>query len=158
MELVGHSQISYSLLPAFQGFNLPGINLAEVGNSMIKCHKPMSLAVAAWQDMIMMIIQDHDYNVLLNQSGKVSGKGLNLKQHEEQECQAESRFIEQCVETLEEGDIEAEAMMDMDLVTFLCLTKKQKTKFHKYSAHPILLRKERIKGNKRKNQRRHMLK
>ena len=33
---------------AFRGFNHPGLNLAEAGNSMIKYHKPMSLAVAAW--------------------------------------------------------------------------------------------------------------
>ena len=38
----------FHILPAFRGFNLPGLNLAETGNSMIKCHKPMSLAVAAW--------------------------------------------------------------------------------------------------------------
>ena len=28
---------------------------------MIKTRKPMSLAVAAWKDMVMMIMQDHDY-------------------------------------------------------------------------------------------------
>ena len=76
----------------------------------------------------MMIIQDCDYNALLNQSRKVSGKGLNLKQCEEWECQAESRFIEQCVETLEEGDIEVEAMMDMDPNDFFVPKKKAKHK------------------------------
>ena len=78
--------------------------------------------------MIMMIIQDHDYNALLNQTAKVSAKGLNLKQCEEQECQAETRFVEQCVETLEEGDIDAEAMMDMDLDDFFVPNKKAKHK------------------------------
>ena len=32
----------FHTVPAFRGFNLPELNLAEAGNSMIKCHKPMS--------------------------------------------------------------------------------------------------------------------
>ena len=54
----------FHIVPAFHRFNLPGIYLAEAGNSVIECHEPMSLAVAAWQDMIMMIIQDCDYHTL----------------------------------------------------------------------------------------------
>ena len=80
----------YHTIPAFQGFNLPGLNLAEAGNAMIKCRKPMSLAVAAWHDMIMMIMQDRDYHALLNQSAKATGKGMNLKQWEEHQHQSQN--------------------------------------------------------------------
>ena len=33
----------------------------------------MSLAVAAWRDMVMMIMQDLDYEAFINQSAKVTG-------------------------------------------------------------------------------------
>ena len=73
----------YHIVPAYWGFNLPGLNLAEGGNSMIKTRKPMSLAVAAWRDMIMMIMQDHDYEAFINQSAKVTSRGFNLMQCQE---------------------------------------------------------------------------
>ena len=73
----------YHIVPAYWGFNLPGLNLAEGGNSMIKTRKPMSLAVAAWRDMVMMIMQDCDYEAFINQTAKVTGRGLNLKQCQE---------------------------------------------------------------------------
>ena len=63
----------YHIVPAYRGFNLPQLNLAEGGNSMIKTRKPISLAVAAWRDMVMMIMQNHDYEAFINQSAKVTG-------------------------------------------------------------------------------------
>ena len=84
----------YHIVPAYQGFNLPGLNLAESGNSMIKTRKPMSLAVVAWRDMVMMIMQDHDYEAFINQTAKVTGHGLNLKQWQERERRNEEAYID----------------------------------------------------------------
>ena len=72
----------------------------------------MSLFVAAWRDMILMIKQDRDYTAFKNQSAKVCGRGLNLKQRKEHAERAEEKFIERCCEALEEGDIGAEAMLE----------------------------------------------
>ena len=37
----------YHIVLTYSGFHLPGVNLAESGNSFIKCRQPMSLAEAA---------------------------------------------------------------------------------------------------------------
>ena len=52
------------------------------------------------------------YTVFKNQTAKVSGRGLNLKQRKECAERAEEHFIERCCEALEEGDIEVEAMLE----------------------------------------------
>ena len=72
----------FHIVPTFWGFNLSGLSLAEVGNSSIrnKTRLPMSLVVAAWKDMLHMLLQDRDYEAFLTNTGKVSGSGLNLKQ------------------------------------------------------------------------------
>ena len=116
----------YHIVPAFQGFNLPGVNLAESGNSFIKCRQKMSLAVAAWTDMILMIIQDRDYIAFKNQTAKVSGRGLNLKQRKEHADRAEENFIDRCCEALEEGDIEAVAMLETQPGEMFVPNKKAK--------------------------------
>ena len=88
----------------------------------------MSLSVAAWRDMILMIIQDRDYTAFKNQSAKVCRRGLNLKQRKEHAESAEEKFIEQCCEALEEGDIKAEAMLDAQQGQMFAPNKKAKHK------------------------------
>ena len=63
-----------------------------------------------------------------NQSAKVCGRGLNLKQRKECAERAEEKFIEQCCEALEEGDIEAEAMLDAQQGQMFAPNKKAKHK------------------------------
>ena len=65
-------------MPAYRGFNLSGVNLAEAGHSTMKVCYKMSLAVAAWKDMCHQIIQGGDYIVFVDNTDKVTGKGLNL--------------------------------------------------------------------------------
>ena len=71
----------FHIVPAFRGFNLSGLKLPEAGNASIrnKNRLPMSLAVAAWKDMLHMLLQDRDYQAFLTNTGKVSGASLNLK-------------------------------------------------------------------------------
>ena len=86
----------------------------------------MSLAVAAWRDMILMIIQDRDYVAFKNQTAKVSRRGLNLKLRKECADTAEENFIDRC-EALE-GDIEAEVMLQTQPGNMFVPNKKAKHK------------------------------
>ena len=88
----------------------------------------MSLAVAAWRDMILKIIQDRHYIALKNQTAKVSRKGLNLKQRKECADRAEENFIDRCCEALEKGDIEAEVMLETQPGKMFVPNKKAKHK------------------------------
>ena len=122
-----HSQ-RFHIVPAFQGFNLPGINFAEIGHSSMATRTPMSLAVAAWKDMCSMMIQDSLYDGFVNNTAKVCGKGLNLKQKLERETKADGKFVNEALEALNSGDIEAEAMIDMDADKFFEPSKQAKHK------------------------------
>ena len=140
----------YHIVPAYRGFNLPGLNLAEGGNSMIKTRKPMSLAVAAWRDMVMMIMQDRDYEAFINQSAKVTGRGLNLKQRQERERRNEEAFVDACVEALYDGDLDAEAMLEDDPTEFFAPNKKAKHKVPNVynSSNPTQKRKPSVQKKK----------
>ena len=110
----GGIQGAFHIVPAFRGFNLPGINLAEIGHSTMHVPVLMSLAVAAWHDMCTMMIQDSEYDAFINNKAKVSGKGLNLKQRRQKEHLQDSKFVDAALEVLQSGNIEAEAMLNMD--------------------------------------------
>ena len=69
----------FHILPAFRGFNLSGVNLAECGHSTMWVHYKMSLAVAAWKDMCQQMIQDSDYIAFVTNSAKVAGRGMKEK-------------------------------------------------------------------------------
>ena len=66
----------------------------------------MSLAVAAWKDMLHMLLQDKDYKEFLTNTGKVSGSGLNLKQRRAKFQKQEVEFTDSCLECIQEGDME----------------------------------------------------
>ena len=103
-----------SYVPAFQGFNLSGLNLAEAGNSSIRNKNllAMSLAVAEWKDMLHMLLQDRDYEAFVTNTGKVSGSGLNLKRAKFWKQEAE--FVDSGLECIKEGDMEKELEMEMN--------------------------------------------
>ena len=74
----------------------------------------MSLAVAAWKDMLHMLLQDRDYKAFVTNTGKVSGSGLNLKQRRAKFCKQEAEFVDSCLEYIKEGDMEKELKMEMN--------------------------------------------
>ena len=88
----------------------------------------MSLAVAAWRDIVMMIMQHHDYEAFINQNAKVTGCGLNLKQCQKQERRNEEAYVDACMEALHEGDLDAEAMLEEDPTEFFAPNKQAKHK------------------------------
>ena len=67
----------FHIVPAFQGFNISGLNLAELGHSTIKTRCIMPLTVATWHDMCLMMLQDWDYEA--HTTGKVSGHEFKAK-------------------------------------------------------------------------------
>ena len=95
---------------------------------MIKTRESMSLVVAGWRDMIMMIMQDHDYEAFINQTAKVTGHRLNLKQCQEQERRNEEAYVDACLEALHEGDLDAETMLEDDCTEFFAPNKRAKHK------------------------------
>ena len=68
----------------------------------------------------------HYCTAFKNRSAKVCGRGLNLKQRKERAERAEENFM-RCCEALEEGDIEAEAMLDTQPGQMFTPNKKSKT-------------------------------
>ena len=74
----------------------------------------MSLAVAAWKDMLHMLLQDRDYEAFLTNTGNVLGAGLNLKQRRAKFQKQEAEFVDSCLECIQEGDKEKELEMEMN--------------------------------------------
>ena len=99
---------SVHIVPAFRGFGLPGLNLAEVGHRKLIEGKRMSLTVCAWKDITAFIIQERDYIAFINNTSKVAGRGLNLFMQRRKDIREERRFIFQACDALERGDITLE--------------------------------------------------
>ena len=60
--------------------------------------------------MCLMMLQDRDYEAHIPNIGKVSGKGMNLKQNTARWNKAED-FVDSCIDAMQNGDIEQEAMV-----------------------------------------------
>ena len=115
--MVGCKMFPYcSCMP---GFNISGLNLAETGHRCL-----MPLTVAACQDMCLMMLQDHDYEAHISNTGKVSGKGMNLKQKIARWNKAEEDFVDSCIDVMQNGDIKQEVMFDLHPEKFLVPSKK----------------------------------
>lgn len=143
----------FHIVPAFRGFNLSGLNMAETGHSMMAAgQKKLWLSVAAWKDTCSMIIQDSTYMAFCNNTGRVSGKGLNLIQSKARQRQEESHFIQSCCDALETGDIDAEVNIDSDPSKFFLSQKRAKHKFPIHSDYSNIEQEKKRKKKKTKNQ------
>ena len=69
----------------------------------------MSLTIAAWRVICLMMLQDHDYEAHIPKTAKVSGKGINLKQKTEQWNKAEADFVDSCIDVMHNDNMEKEA-------------------------------------------------
>ena len=106
--------VAVCIVPAYRGFNLSGVNLAEAGHSTMRVWYKMLLAVAAWKDMCHQIIQDRDYIAFVENTDKVTGKGLNLMQTIARKKKTDKIFVTSALDALQTGDLEAEAMIHLD--------------------------------------------
>ena len=73
--------------------------------------------------MCLMMLQDHDYEAHISNTGKVSGKGMSLKQKTTRWNKTEEDFVN-CIDAMQNGDIEQEAMFDLHPEKFLVPSKK----------------------------------
>ena len=70
----------FHIVPAFRGFNLSGLNLAESGQSGMKpkTRKKLKLVDAAYKDIAQILRQDEAYRAYIGNVSKEIGKGLNI--------------------------------------------------------------------------------
>ena len=88
----------------------------------------MPLAIAAWRDICLMMLQDQDYEAHISNTAKVSGKGMNLKQKAEQWNKAEAESVDLCIDVMCNGDMEQEVMFDLHPEMFLVPSTKAQHK------------------------------
>ena len=60
------------------------------------------------------MIQDRNYTAFVTNSAKVTGRGMNLMQKIACERKTDQMFVNSTLEALKSGEIEAEAMIDLD--------------------------------------------
>ena len=74
--------------------------------------------------LCLMMLQDGDYEAHMSNTGKVSGKGMNLKQKTARWNKAEEDFVNSCIDAMQNGDLEQEAKFDLHLEKYLVPSKK----------------------------------
>ena len=99
----------FHIIPAFRGFNLSGLNLAESGQSGMKqkTRKKMQLIDAAYKDCLQMLCQDETYRAYIGNISKEIGKGLNIHQIQERDRRAQEQRAKSYTRALFTGDVNA---------------------------------------------------
>ena len=100
----------FHIVPAFRGFNLSGLNLAESGQSGMKpkTRKKLRLIDAAYKDCSQMMCQDEMYKAYIGNISKEIGKGLNIRQIQERDCRAQEERAKKYADALLRGNVNAE--------------------------------------------------
>ena len=80
----------------------------------------MPLTVAA----CLMMLQDWDYKAHMSNTAKVSEKGMNLKQKHARWNKAKEDFVDSCIDAMQNGVLEQEAMFNLHPEIFLVPSKK----------------------------------
>ena len=106
----------FHIIPAFRGFNLSGLNLAESGQSGMKpkTRKKLKLIDAAYKDCSQMLRQDETYRAYIGNISKEIGKGLNIRQIQERDRRAQEERAKSYSRALFTGDVNAETDEDED--------------------------------------------
>ena len=100
----------FHIVPAFRGFNLSGLNLAESGQSGMKpkTRKKLRLIDAAYKDCSQMMHQDEMYKADIGNISKEIGKGLNIRQIQKRDRRAQEERAKKYADALLRGDVNAE--------------------------------------------------
>ena len=100
----------FHIVPAFRGFNLSGLNLAESGQSGMKpkTRKKMCLIDAAYKDCAQMMRQDKSYRAYIGNISKEIGKGLNIRQIQERDRRGQEARAKRYADALMHGNVNAE--------------------------------------------------
>ena len=99
----------FHIIPAFRGFNLSGLNLAEPGQSgmRITTRRKLKLIDAAYKNTAQMMRQDESYRAYIGNISKEIGRGLNIRQIQEHERRAQEQRAMRCAEALFTSDVNA---------------------------------------------------
>ena len=96
------------IVPALRGFNLPKMNLAEVGQSTMRAYRKIWLTEGAFADIAALAFQSSNYKKFKQNKEKIMGRGPTLKKRNAREKATERRFLSQIDDVLYRGDLEAE--------------------------------------------------
>ena len=96
------------IVPSLRGFNLPKMNLAEVGQSTMRGSRRVWLTEAVFADVAALAFQSSKYRKFVENREKVSGKGPTLRQKNAEEREMERTFITQIDDVLFNGSLERE--------------------------------------------------
>ena len=107
----------YHFVPVYRGFWLSGLNLAEVGHSMLKFqqgYSKISLVDAAFKDIAFQLRQDEKYTALINNEESHVGSGLNYNKLVEKAHKAQVARAHDYTNALKHGDawMEAESVLE----------------------------------------------
>ena len=131
------------VVPAIRGFNLPQMNMAEVGQSKMKPEKRLWLTEAVKVDMVKYAFQTNKNNRFLKNSEKVGGHGLTMKKRREHKRAEEHWFVDQFCDLIENGNL-LEEMEDPNDLAFMPSARAK----HKAPAHDISNQEKPKKGKK----------
>ena len=97
----------FHIVPAFRGFNLSGLNLAESGQSGMKpkTRKKLKLVDAAYKDIAQILRQDEAYRAYIGNVSKEIGKGLNIRQMQERDRKSQIERAKHYSRALFHGDV-----------------------------------------------------
>ena len=90
----------YHLIPSFQGFNIPGVTLAEIFQSALRNDHPMMLIDAAYLDVASMFIQIKQYKAFKDNTTNGCGHGPNQRKTAQNSRRAQERRGEIYAENL----------------------------------------------------------
>ena len=93
------------IIPALHAFNLPKMNLAEVGKSTMHGHGKMWLMEAAFKDMAALALQSSNYKKFLANREKIMGKGPKLKKKTVKEKENQRKYVQQIDDVLFGGNL-----------------------------------------------------
>ena len=122
----------FHIVDAFRGFNVGGLNLAEVGHSSMKRKEPLSLVQGAWLDCARMILQKEKLegwaknSIKLMKRGKRATNYIRQKRHLREQCHAATQYAK-ILSSNSIKEIEAELLLyegDSDFMPSIDATHK----------------------------------
>jgi hypothetical protein len=93
----------YHLFPAFRGYMLTNVNMAEAGQSGMTTDKPQMILDAAYDDTSYMVAQDFEVIKFQGGQGKSSGKGPSQQQVLYRDHESQRKRVKEYIEVLKKN-------------------------------------------------------
>ena len=104
----------FHIVPAFRGFGISGVNLAEIGHSKMKTRGKMWLCVASWKDYCQGLLEDMEYKGFVDNTGRTIGKGPTLLQKKQKDNLTRKSYMDSCIFSIDRGLTKAQLQAEMD--------------------------------------------